>query len=158
MDLKLTRSRRPPSPARDQRREAVYVRAALTFQRREGVTLVSRCQASMSVRERGGAMPDIEVLYFAECPNYRHTLDVLRELLRAEGMPPDVRLVTVETDEEARRQRFYGSPTVRVDGRDVVPAPEGATPALACRVYRAADGRLSPYPPIEAIVAALRGG
>ena len=103
-------------------------------------------------------MPDIELLYFAECPNYRHTLDVLRDLLRAEGIPPDVRLVAVETDEEVLRQRFYGSPTVRVNGRDVVQAPEGATPALACRMYGTAGGRLSPYPPIEAIVAALRGG
>ncbi len=102
-------------------------------------------------------MPDIELLYFAECPNYRHTLDVLRDLLRAEGMPPDVRLVAVETDEEARQQRVYGSPTVRVGGRDGVPAPGGAAPALACRVYRGAEGRLSPYPRIEAIVAALRG-
>jgi hypothetical protein len=102
-------------------------------------------------------MPEVELLYFAACPNYQHTLVVLHDLLRAEGLPQDVRMVAVETDEEARRQQFYGSPTVRVNGRDVVPPPEGATPALACRVYRDTDGRLSPTPPSAAIVAALRG-
>src|SRR5690242_3626508 len=106
----------------------------------------------------GGTMPDSELLYFAERPNYRHTPDVLRDALRAEGMPPDVRVVAVGTDAEARRPRVCGPPRVREHGRGAVPAPAGATPALACRVYRAAAGRLSPYPPVEAMVAALRGG
>lgn len=100
-------------------------------------------------------MPRIELLYFEECPNYRLALDHLRDLLRALGLPDAVELVRIEDDADARRQRFYGSPTIRVDGRDVTAPPAGAVPALACRVYRAPDGRMSPWPPDDPIRAAL---
>ena len=101
-------------------------------------------------------MPKIELLYFAACPNYAPTHEMLRRLLEAEGIAADVELVAVETEEEAKRQGFYGSPTVRIGGVDVVSPERGAAPALACRVYRAAQGHLTPIPPPEAIVAALR--
>ena len=100
-------------------------------------------------------MPRIELLYFEECPNYRLALDHLRDLLHAQGLPDAVELVRVEDDEDALRHRFYGSPTIRVDGQDVASPPTGAVPALACRVYRVPDGRMSPWPPDDAIRAAL---
>jgi hypothetical protein len=54
------------------------------------------------------------------------------------------------------RLRFLGSPTVRVDGRDVEPgADERDEFALACRVYRTQDG-LRGQPDPEWITAALR--
>lgn len=100
-------------------------------------------------------MPRIELLYFDGCPNYQPLLDHLRDLLRTQGLPDVVELVRVEDDADAQRQRFYGSPSIRVDGRDVTSPPTGGVPALACRVYRAPDGRLSPWPPDDAIRAAL---
>ena len=41
-------------------------------------------------------------------------------------------LVVVNTDEEARRLRFPGSPTLRVDGRDLFPAGEREDWQLGC--------------------------
>jgi hypothetical protein len=50
--------------------------------------------------------------------------------------------------------RGFASPTVLVDGRDIVDAT--ASDHRACRTYADASGRTSGVPPIEAIVDALR--
>ena len=115
-------------------------------------------------RSMESATPTIEVLYFTGCPNYLPAVALVRDVLRAHGLEAaPVALIAVESDAEALRLDFHGSPTVRIDGRDVLPLPEGAAPSLACRLYRAADGRVLPHPPAEALVAALeswqqRGG
>ncbi len=51
----------------------------------------------------------------------------------------------IVSEADAERERFPGSPTVRVGGIEVAPAP-GEPPALACRVYHLRDGRPSPVP------------
>lgn len=57
--------------------------------------------------------------------------------------------------EEAEAYRFLGSPTLRVDGRDIEPGADERTDfGFKCRVYRGAAG-LRPTPPDELIVAAL---
>ncbi|HEV2459241.1 MAG TPA: hypothetical protein VGS80_12855 [Ktedonobacterales bacterium] len=65
-----------------------------------------------------------------------------------------INLVAVETQAEAERQQFYGSPTIRIDGVDIVPPEPTARPALACRFYRTAQGTLSPLSPYEVLLAA----
>ena len=52
----------------------------------------------------------------------------------------------VETEADAERLGFCGSPTIRVDGVDPVPPPADEPTGLTCRVYRLADGRYSPTP------------
>jgi hypothetical protein len=67
----------------------------------------------------------VEILYFDGCPNYRAVRDLV-EL-------PDV--------ETAQRLRFLGSPSVRVDGRDVEPGADDRDEfMLACRVYMLPSG------------------
>jgi hypothetical protein len=56
------------------------------------------------------------------------------------GGEAEVQLIAVNTDEEARRLRFPGSPTIRVDGRDLFPAPEREDWRLGCRVYATPEG------------------
>jgi hypothetical protein len=101
-------------------------------------------------------MPKIELLYFSDRPNYRQALAAVRAVLAQESITAPVDLVAVETQIEAERQHFYGSPTIRVDGVDIVPPEPTARPALACRVYRTAQGALTPIPPAEVIAAALQ--
>lgn len=49
--------------------------------------------------------------------------------------------VDVPDLETARRLRFLGSPTVRVDGRDVEPgADERSDYVLSCRIFRTEEG------------------
>jgi hypothetical protein len=62
----------------------------------------------------------------------------------------------VLTDEEAMAEDFVGSPTLRIDGRDVIPPAPDEPPALACRVYHRRDGRVSPTPDPEDVRDALR--
>jgi hypothetical protein len=61
----------------------------------------------------------------------------------------------VETSEDAERERFLGSPTVRIDGEDVDPAAgEREDFGLKCRLYRSGDS-VSKTPPPPWITAAL---
>jgi hypothetical protein len=103
-------------------------------------------------------MHTIEFFYFEDCPSHDRALALLQEVMAQHGMQEvPITVIRVETQEEAERYSFYGSPTIRVDGVDIAPLPEGIPqPALACRAYRRADGRISPLPPRELIEAALQ--
>ena len=93
----------------------------------------------------------IEVLYFEGCPNLEPTLTLAGEVLSQLGLSADVREIEVRTPEDAERLRFLGSPSVRVDGKDIEPGAESRREyALSCRIY--GDSGL---PPKELLVAAL---
>ena len=96
----------------------------------------------------------IEVLYFDGCPTYREAEETLREVLEQEDVEADVELVAVNTDEEAQKLRFPGSPTLRVDGRDLFPAGEREDWRLGCRVYATPEG-LKGSPTTEMVAEAL---
>jgi hypothetical protein len=66
----------------------------------------------------------VEILYFDGCPSYGRAEKTLKGVLADEGIEAEVVPVAVNTDEEAGRLRFPGSPTFRVDERDLFPAPE----------------------------------
>jgi hypothetical protein len=96
----------------------------------------------------------IELLYFDGCPGHEQVLSVLRRLAHQRG----ARLVLrpVDTPEDAERERFLGSPTVRVDGRDVDRGAATRTDfGLKCRIYRSAEHGQSAVPPESWIRAAL---
>lgn len=103
-------------------------------------------------------MESIDVLIFDGCPNVDAALRRVREALEAAGKRDAVvRVLRVEDEEAAQRERFLGSPSVRVDGVDVEPAARVRTDfGLQCRVY-AFEERLDGTPPVEWISAALRG-
>jgi len=100
-------------------------------------------------------MVEIHLLYCESCPSHELALDDLRQIIGEEQLDATLSIHRVETEEEARRLHFIGSPTILVDGTDIVPPPEDASPALTCRAYRLEDGRISPLPAIETIRAAL---
>ena len=100
----------------------------------------------------------IEVLFFDGCPNYEALLPHLRGLLQAVGVPEaSIELVRVADAETAQRERFLGSPTVRVDGEDVEPgAGERTDFGLKCRLFATPDG-LRGMPTDEWVLSALSG-
>lgn len=98
----------------------------------------------------------LEILYFDGCPTYLEAERMLQEALRAEGVQAEVDLVTVNTDEEAERLRFPGSPTIRADGRDLFPVPGRSVWALGCRTYSTPEG-LKGSPTTDMLRASLRG-
>jgi hypothetical protein len=98
----------------------------------------------------------IEVLVFDGCPNVHPTIEQVHQAIARANVPADLRVVRVETDDDAKRLRFLGSPTVRVDGVDVEPASVGREDfGLQCRIYSVA-GRYQGTPPVDWIAAALR--
>jgi hypothetical protein len=83
----------------------------------------------------------VELLYFDGCPSYEALLPRLRTLLADAGVTVDVDLRRVESAEAAERERFLGSPTLRIDGRDVEPTAELRTDyGLKCRLYQSEAG------------------
>ncbi len=102
--------------------------------------------------------PLVEILSFDGCPNHQGALALVEQVATELGIDPDVRLVDVPHPEAAERLRFLGSPTIRVDGRDVEPGSEARTDyGLSCRVYRTSDG-MAGLPPSDWLRAALARG
>jgi hypothetical protein len=98
----------------------------------------------------------VELLWWEGCPSHPETLEDLRSVLREQGVDAEVELVEVESDEQAHRELFPGSPTIRLDGEDAFPADPGEPFSLTCRIYRLRDGRISPTPDPEDIRDAVR--
>jgi hypothetical protein len=96
----------------------------------------------------------VSFLYYEECPSHDLALEPLREVMDEEGIPGEVEVIKVETEDQARQLRFVGSPTIRVDGQDIDP-PSDPRYALTCRAYRLEDGRISPLPSKDMIRRAL---
>ncbi|MBA3267821.1 MAG: thioredoxin family protein [Acidimicrobiia bacterium] len=96
-------------------------------------------------------MPKVELLWWEGCPSTARALATLRDVLAEEGLDPDcVVQREVDTDGEAEREGFVGSPTIRIGGVEVAPV-EDEPAGLTCRVYRLRDGRTSPAPDPEDI-------
>jgi hypothetical protein len=101
-------------------------------------------------------VPTVEFLWWRECPSWERALAELRAEMADVGLDPEaVSMREVETDAEADRERFFGSPTIRIDGEDVQAPPAGEPLGLTCRVYRLRDGRFSPTPDPEDVRAVL---
>ena len=107
-----------------------------------------------------GAESKVELLWWPECPSHDRALADLRAAVGELGLDPDaVRVLRIDSEEDAAREGFPGSPTIRVNGEDVL--PDGEQPAgLTCRLYTLRDGRASPTPDPadlrEALAAAIR--
>jgi hypothetical protein len=96
----------------------------------------------------------LEMVFFDGCPSHERLLPRLRALAAEAGA--ELALRRVETPQEAERDRFLGSPTVRVDGRDVEPGAAARTDyGLNCRIYRSHELGQSTVPPERWIRVAL---
>jgi len=98
----------------------------------------------------------IELLFFDGCPNHETLLPRLRALLNAGGAEDvAIELVRIEDPDAAEAERFLGSPTVRIDGKDVEPGADERTDfGLKCRLFATPVG-LHGMPPDEWVLRAL---
>jgi hypothetical protein len=97
----------------------------------------------------------IEFLFWAGCPSHPEARELLDEVLAAQNVHAEVDVREIFTHDEAVDLSFPGSPTIRVDGRDVDPEGAALPPSLTCRVYRLPDGRPSPVPSRKQLEEAL---
>ena len=90
--------------------------------------------------------PTVDFLWWEGCPSTDQALAMLREEMEELGLDATaVAVREIATDADAEREEFVGSPTIRIDGRDIQQVPDEPI-GLSCRVYRLADGRISPLP------------
>lgn len=78
----------------------------------------------------------VEVLYVSECPSHAAAVKLVKDALAAEGVRADIHEVMVRDERMAGELRFAGSPTIRINGRDVAGESQTAKSfALSCRLY-----------------------
>ena len=118
----------------------------------------------------------IEVLYVLNCPWCVKTKELIKEILRELGIKAHVKEILIDSEEKSRKYKFVGSPTVRIDGKDIqekiskgqcLPCEElseitrGTTEFVkqeckcGCRAYFYKNKQYS-YPPKEMIKKAIQ--
>jgi hypothetical protein len=112
----------------------------------------------------------VEFIYDADCPNVADARRNLRQALAAAGLPQQWHEWDRNKPGSPDYARRFGSPTILVDGRDVVevaPADDvqdGTSASTAerveaadrsCRIYTMTLGRQRGVPSVEVILAAL---
>lgn len=96
----------------------------------------------------------IEVLYILDCPHYPAALAELKRVLTVENISTQVSEVLVANPRMAKAMKFRGSPTIRINGRDIAGESELQHFAVSCRLY---PGEKQPgVPPAEMIHRAVR--
>lgn len=80
-------------------------------------------------------MITIEYQHFEGCPNGPQMLDNVKRAITGLEDKIIFREVFVETDEDAKKYNFRGSPTLLINGEDYEGLPIPEEPKLACRIY-----------------------
>jgi Domain of unknown function (DUF2703) len=78
----------------------------------------------------------VEVLYVADCPTHPAAVNLVKQVLAAEGVEAEIHEVLVRDEGMASELGFCGSPTIRINGQDVAGESQNARSfALSCRLY-----------------------
>jgi hypothetical protein len=83
----------------------------------------------------------VQFLWFDDCPNHQATRALLQDVLSTAGLDLNIEDIDASDPEAADALRFPGSPTIRIDGRDIEPGfvdPQDYAPR--CRVYSTSNG------------------
>jgi len=118
----------------------------------------------------------IEILYILDCPWCVKTKRLIRESLRELEVKADVKEILIDSEEKSRKYKFVGSPTVRINGKDIqeklnkgrcLPCEELTESTkettefvkkeckCGCRVYIYKDKQY-PYPPKEMLKEVIK--
>ena len=100
--------------------------------------------------------------------NIEAAIEIVRPVLAVTGTSVRVETMIVGSEDEARRHRFTSSPTIRIDGRDIVfdtlesrcePCTDlcGCDEGTSCRVWRYQDQEHTEAPVGLVAEALLRG-
>lgn len=87
------------------------------------------------------ARPHVEVLTFAGCPNAEPAVALVERVCGELGIEASLERIEVKDADQAVQLRFLGSPSIRVNGRDIEPgAGERSDYVFSCRVYPSESG------------------
>ncbi len=62
---------------------------------------------------------NIGVFFIEGCPGVSVVIDNIKEVIAEEAVDAEISMFLIETSEDAGRLQFTGSPTVRINGRDI---------------------------------------
>lgn len=82
----------------------------------------------------------IEFLYFNGCPSWEKAHDSLKEVLGEEGIKAKIEKIKVESNNDAEKAKFLGSPSIRINGKDIERDAILEDYSLRCRVYKTEEG------------------
>jgi hypothetical protein len=142
-----------------------------------GVVIGSDARSETNIAAKAAPTPkrlrvDLFFLDLTTCTRCRGTdqsfesaLEVAHELLTATGTEVEVNKIHVASAEQARELRIERSPSIRVNGRDVVPelresscgseaCTDGCGESIACRVW-VHEGQEYTEPPVAMILDAI---
>jgi hypothetical protein len=98
----------------------------------------------------------VEILARKDCENRGMAVIVVERAAAEMGIPVAVEEIDMTSEAQARKRRFLGSPSVRVEGLDVEPGTNASTDfTLGDRVYRSGERGLQGWPDVRWIRAAL---
>ncbi len=98
---------------------------------------------------------NVRLLIIEGCPGAAPASELLGRVLAGEGLAPEFETVVVADESAAGRERFVGSPSIRIDGLDIEEARRADPPSLTCRIYSAGNTR-SGVPPEAMLRSAVR--
>ncbi|HXU08588.1 MAG TPA: hypothetical protein VN743_06295 [Blastocatellia bacterium] len=113
--------------------------------------MLSKTQASNAHSEKSGKM-NVELLYFKSCPSHKQALENLKAALRETKTNADLVLISVDSERKAQEVGFQGSPSIRINGKDLEGRDE--SPNFSCRLYRT-NGKTSLVPSKDFIMERL---
>jgi len=96
----------------------------------------------------------IELLFWEGDPDYMRTRQNLVEVLTEDAFETPIQMIAVGSEADAAFLGFPGSPTIRIDGRDIHPQSAGGI-GLGLRPYPADAGGETTVPGKELIRRAV---
>lgn len=106
----------------------------------------------------------IELLYLMDCPYCLKTKKLLKDVTKEFDLGIKIKEILIDSDVKAKKHKFIGSPTVRIDGKDiqeivtkqVCPAcSEISGKCTTCRTYLY-KRKSYPFPPKKMIREAIK--
>lgn len=116
------------------------------------IVLLCGIAAAQKATNQPKAKMKIELFYFASCPSYKQALANIKAALKEKNLHAEVVLIPVESEAKAQEVGFQGSPSVRINGKDIEGRDEGFS--FTCRIY-SANGKPAVAPSKEAILAKI---
>lgn len=98
----------------------------------------------------------VELLYAEDDPASMPARQNLVEVLTEDAFETSIQMIAVASDADAELLAMRGSPTIRIDGRDIDPDWDGPI-GLAPREYSTDDGGTGPVPGKRLIRRAVEG-
>lgn len=97
----------------------------------------------------------IELLIFEGCPNHEPAEKLVRDTFEELGIDAEIEIVNILDNDDAVAKRFLGSPSVRINDKDIeIQEDETTQYSMRCRVYRTKDS-LRGVPSKDLLVTAI---